>query len=58
MRMRKKSLSPIKFNPKWMENEDFKNLAIYNWYRYNPTYGNSTMFQFAKKLKNVKRIIR
>jgi hypothetical protein len=40
-----------------MKNEKFKTLVIENWNKYNPTDGNSTMFQFVESLKKVKKVI-
>jgi hypothetical protein len=54
---REKLLGPFKFNSKWMENEEFDNTIIHNWNRYNKRYGNSTIFQFAKCLKQVNKVI-
>lgn len=48
---------PFKFNDTWLEEEWFRNLVIQSWKKYEPNAGERSMFQFAKNLKKVKRIM-
>jgi len=48
---------PFKFNHTWLEDEDFINLVSQNWRKYDSSLEDSTMYQFAKNLKKVKKIL-
>jgi len=53
MKDESKTWIPFKFNPKWLENENFKSLVRQNWRAYDPSNGNSTMFQFVESIKKI-----